>query len=238
MHKQVCLLCVYFFSLLLKYYTNNIMSYCTIEEAWGLSEPFANETIKPKRRKHKKKNMTKEHFKHCHKNIDNDENDENVKESFINSPSVYYQPHSQESSFTRSFEEERIPDAIDVSVGGAPYQELDETKQLNNEPTNTTYILPPQNEVLSSDEQQLNTVSGQSSQRIIVHEELEWMRNNMSHLSDKIERLTNSLEAKQQNTIHVQSSTQAYDTLVFVLVGVFVLVLVDICFRAGQRFNQ
>lgn len=214
------------------------MSYCTIEEAWGLSESFANDTPKAKRRKHKKKNMQKESFKHCHKTpTDTNAEDDDVHEAFVNSPSVQYQPQPirQDTSFTRSFEPERIPDAIDVSVPHAsPYQGYVEAEQLSAEPVIHQKDTP---QVTSVEQQSFVSTHTSTPQQVTVHEELEWMRNNMSHLTDKIDRLTNSLEAQHQHTQHTESATQAYDTLVFVLVGMFVLVLVDICFRAGQRFR-
>ena len=246
---QVCSLCVCFFSLLLKYHRKN-MSYCTIEEAFGLSESFSNDTAtaKAKRRKHKKKHaQKKESIEHHHmheKNAyaDTNQDKEEIYEAFVNSPSAHYQPQSiqQEAAFTRSFEPERIPDTIDVSMNSAPYQSYVEAQQLSAIPTMNNYEQAPQ-ETLSSDPSRLivsNTTPSSQSPQASVHEELEWMRNNVSHLTDKIDRLTHSLEAKQQHTQQTESSTQAYDTLVFVLVGMFVLVLVDVCFRAGQRFRQ
>ena len=222
------------------------MSYCTIEEAWGLSESFSNDTTKAKRRKHKKKHARKEPIKHHHmheKNTsDTNQEEDGLYEPFVNSPSVHYQPlpTQQEAAFTRSFEPERIPDAIDVSVNGStPYQGYVEAEQVSAAPAMNHYEQASQ-ETLSSEQQHRiisNTTPSSQSQQASVHEELEWMRNNMSHLTDKIERLTDSLEAKQQQTQHTESATQAYDTLVFVFVGMFVLVLVDICFRAGQRFK-
>lgn len=240
------------------------MSYCTIEEAWGLSEPFADEPPKSKRR-HKKKQKSSAHSKkkghshhqhhhtghhdhasptpskthptdgHTNHTADReDEHDEQVEESFINSPSnISYTP-----SFSRSFEPERVPDAIDVSMDGAPFESIDDDDENEHSPDASSYsnMYEPPVPVspVSLPSNQLVPVH-REPRRVVVHEELEWMRNNMSHINDKIDRLTTSLEARHQQTQHAHSTTQAHDTLVFVLVGVFVLVLVDIFFRAGKR---
>lgn len=236
------------------------MSYCTIEEAWGLSEPFADEPPKSKRR-HKKKQRSSAHddkkkgLSHHHtdhhdrvsrsssktrpKTVNTehtdkeDEEGELVEESFINSPSnISYTP-----SFSRSFEPERVPDAIDVSMDGAPFESIDDDEKeyspdalsysnMYEPQISTSRVSPPSNQVVSVHRE---------PRRMVIHEELEWMRNNMSHINDKIDKLATSLETRQQHTQHTHSTTQAHDTLVFVLVGVFALVLVDIFFRAGKR---
>jgi hypothetical protein len=235
------------------------MSYCTIEEAWGLSEPFVDEPPTSKRR-HKKKHKSPERGKkreHLHRPTNHqdhapptsskphpkdiraehadleDEPYDRVEESFINSPSnISYTP-----SFSRSFEPERVPDAVDVSMDGVPFESIgDDENEHSPDASSYSNMYEPQvaESKVSISSNQLMPIH-REPRRVVVHEELEWMRNNMSHINDKIDRLTTSLEARQQQTVHTYSTTHAHDTLVFVLVGVFALVLVDIFFRAGRR---
>lgn len=238
------------------------MSYCTIEEAWGLSEPFADEPPKSKRR-HKKRHRasskkgkhhsqkpvvthhtTEDHADDHTEDHADDDTMSTVEEPFINSPSniSYEHPSSvrstqqQLTTFSRSMEPQRVPDAIDVSMGGAPFEAVGEDDNTHSPDGASSYANvyePP----TSTATHQLVPVlpNTHSAPRGVVHEELEWMRNNMSHINDKIDKLTESLEARQAQAQQARSTTQAHDTLVFMLVGVFVLVLIDIFFRAGKR---
>lgn len=226
------------------------MSYCTIEEAWGLSEPFADDPAKSKRRHRKKHSTSSKRSKHPHtppsqKPIvtrhtaptDNDETEFAVEEPFINSPSTISYEHpssapSQLTTFSRTMEPDRVPDAIDVSLDGAPFEAIGDDD--THSPDGASYVKNEYDPATSALSQQLVTTT-HTAPRGVVHEELEWMRNNMSHINDKIDKLTESLETRQKQTRQAHSSTQAHDTLVFMLIGVFVLVLIDIFFRAGKR---
>lgn len=226
------------------------MSYCTIEEAWGLSEPFADDPAKSKRRHRKKQSTSSKRPKHPHANpsqkpavthhtapTDDDETESAVEEPFINSPSTlsYNHPSSapqQLTTFSRTLEPARVPDAIDVSLDGAPFEAIGDDD--THSPDGATYVTNEYEPTTSTRSQQLVTAT-HPVPRGVVHEELEWMRNNMSHINDKIDKLTESLDSRQKQTRQAHSSTQAHDTLVFMLIGVFVLVLIDIFFRAGKR---
>lgn len=223
------------------------MSYCTIEEAWGLSEPFSSskddendqpQLLQDHRKKHTKKiRRKKKTDRRKDALIEKDSeynnelskvNEDDIEESFINSPSAVIHPN-----FSRSLEPCRVPDAFDVSIGNAPIDNDVAQDYLDNDPSasyTTTINYQPQ-----QDTYRKSVPSYSKEPTTSVHEELEWMRNNMSHINDKIDKLTHSLEKRQQHTVHIQSNTQAHDTIVFVLIGVFVLVLIDIFFRAGQR---
>lgn len=224
------------------------MSYCTIEEAWGVSEPFVDERAKSKRRHRKKHGSSSKKTTHAHPvqkpsdkhrtpTTDDDDDDETgsvIEEPFINSPSAisYEHPSSapqQLTAFSRTMEAERVPDAIDVSLEGAPFEAIDGDD--THSPDGASYVNNAYEPATSTMSQQLVT----AAPRGVVHEELEWMRNNMSHINDKIDKLAESLEIRQKQARQAHSSTQAHDTLVFALVGVFVLVLIDIFFRAGKR---
>lgn len=242
------------------------MSYCTIEEAWGLSEPFVDEPPKSKRRHKKKKQQhtlptsktPKAQRPTKQSANDDDEHDSNeftandtstesatVEEAFINSPvtlpsssgsgSSHYHLHTPDTnrhSFARSFETDRVPDAIDVSIGSAPFESENIDYEDSHFPDERLPVVSPPSR---QDTYRQRVPVSSTTPMNVAHEEIEWMRNNMSHINDKIDKLTQSLETRQQHTQQLHSTTQAHDTIVFVLIGVFVLVLVDIIFRAGQR---
>ena len=241
------------------------MSYCTIEEAWGLSEPFVDEPPKSKRRHKKKKQQhtlptsktPKAQRPTKQSANDDDEHDSNeftandtstesatVEEAFINSHvtlpssgsgSSHYHLHTPDEnrhSFTRSFETDRVPDAIDVSIGSAPFESENIDYEDSHFPDERLPVVSPPSR---QDTYRQRVPVSSTTPMNVAHEEIEWMRNNMSHINDKIDKLTQSLETRQQHTQQLHSTTQAHDTIVFVLIGVFVLVLVDIIFRAGQR---
>jgi hypothetical protein len=82
-----------------------------------------------------------------------------------------------------------------------------------------------------------------------VHDELEWMRNNISHLGDQIEQLTTAV---QQDTAGLRQSanrtathtslsdqnswtTRLCDNMLYLMTGLFVLIVLDIVYRAGCR---
>lgn len=159
-----------------------------------------------------------------------------------------------ESDFTRSAHTtyHHLPEALDISLegGGAPFEIPEDTDDENNSPTlqtvydEDTYNVQDASQSNSSALQKNHTFSSQLSTKsqdrlndVAVHEELEWMRNNMSHLSNKIEKLTNVIDTSQKKVSTEHTHTQAYDTFIFLLVGVFVLVALDIFFRAGKRVS-
>jgi len=79
-----------------------------------------------------------------------------------------------------------------------------------------------------------------------VHDELEWMRNNLSHLGTRIDRLTAAVNV---NTVSKTSAPlandgsggastwteQLFDMVLYLVTGVFVIVILDMLYRAGQR---
>lgn len=80
--------------------------------------------------------------------------------------------------------------------------------------------------------------------RAKVRNELEWMRNNLSHLGDRIETLTRTVRAAAVaggTAADVGCATATnwseplYDTALYLITGIFILFLLDVMYRAGQR---
>lgn len=173
-----------------------------------------------------------------HDDHDNEITSSTVAEPFINSPSniSYEHPSAQQqvTTFSRSMEPQRVPAAIDVSLGGAPFETIDDEDDNTHFPDGASFNADVHERPTSAVSRQMVSVTN-NTPRDVVHEELEWMRNNMSHINDKIDKLAESLDVRRTEQRQGHSTTQAHDTLVFMLVGLFVLVLIDIFFRAGKR---
>lgn len=98
---------------------------------------------------------------------------------------------------------------------------------------------------VGEEEEQRNKSKSHKSQNT-VHDELEWMRNNLSHLGTRIDRLTAAVNV---NTVSKTSAPlandgsggastwteQLFDMVLYLVTGVFVIVILDMLYRAGQR---
>lgn len=69
-----------------------------------------------------------------------------------------------------------------------------------------------------------------------LHDELQWMRNNLSHLNDSVQRLhTQMQDTSTRAATPPTTTTQGLNTALYIITGGFVLVLLDVCYRAGAR---
>lgn len=68
-----------------------------------------------------------------------------------------------------------------------------------------------------------------------IHGELEWMRNNMSHLCDRIDRLADGIDNQTDQAVQTKRRNEWLDMALFVIIGIMTLALLDIAFRAGQQ---
>lgn len=78
----------------------------------------------------------------------------------------------------------------------------------------------------------------------VIHEELDWMRNHLTHLTSQIETLSHKLDARTTQDEERTNGTggsagggpaTTTDAMLYVVTGAFALVLLDVLFRAGQR---
>jgi hypothetical protein len=162
-------------------------------------------------------------------------------------PSVRY-----EEVFTRNNQPVgNVPEAIDVTLDGAPFalSDNDSSRSPDAVPNSVSFTYPPdalmtqqdtdsdtdytQESVAHLTDNHRNNTSYDDSPRV-VKDELEWMRNNMSHLSHKIDKLTDTIDLSKHNQPQGHSNI-AYDTFLFILIGVFVLFALDIFYRAGAH---
>ena len=73
-----------------------------------------------------------------------------------------------------------------------------------------------------------------------LHDELQWMRNNLSHLNDSVQQLhtqmrDSSSSSRSSSPTAPTTTTQGLNTALYIITGGFVLVLLDVCYRAGGR---
>lgn len=217
------------------------MSYCSIEEAWGA--PFEGSTPQPKHTLSKSKRRRRKERQH---------------EGFANPPSHdeysspptavwgknhweapdVLNPDAHTRDFSRNMPSGQVPNAIEVSLQGAPFQaeEINETAHQMVNPV-ISEVTPVEEESKAKSnrtESQDDTTSTKTSP--VIHEELDWMRNHLTHLTDRIEALTTKIDDQTKTRIETttpQSGT--YDTVLYVITGAFTLVLLDVMFRAGAR---
>ena len=81
-----------------------------------------------------------------------------------------------------------------------------------------------------------------SSASPVIHEELDWMRNHLTHLTTQIETLSHKLDARATDdqgrtngSADSGGAATTTDAMLYVVTGAFALVLLDVLFRAGQR---
>lgn len=219
------------------------MSYCSIEEAWGA--PFEAPGAVPQS-SHKTKHATK-----SRRRKKRESRSSAIQEGFANppievqtdTPRVWGDQHWEmpddihPDAHTRQFSRDRpsgqLPEAVQVSLQGAPFTE---------EPL----IEPPANRKVSIQEQPVEIPIAPEEEtepspevKPVIHEELDWMRNHMTHLTSKIDKLSSKLDTHVNDKARTQPETSSVqptiDSFLYAITGVFSLVLIDIAFRAGQR---
>ena len=163
--------------------------------------------------------------------------------------------------FARPNDPKRIPEGIDVALDAAPF--VPTTTNGNTDIPNNYHVLsdPTTDESHEDDGiaqdivlrrrrhpcQTLKTPDHSSTTSEEVHDELEWMRNNLSHLGDRIDQLTcavkDRLSSKEDGIAStsnkaVQTWSQPIaDSFLYIVTGLFVLLVIDIVFKAGNRMS-
>lgn len=257
------------------------MSYCSIEEAWGApfdADPSAAPTAshrsssgsgKPRRRRSKRATRTS----------NANAGASAAYEGFANPPPPDAQPSPRvvtwgeqhwetpdpphPDAHTRQFARElpsgQMPDALQVSLQGAPFEV--EGQQSGDDglgacaPAMT--VVP--NEAAAAAQASSDEGNGHggdtrtptpaeetpvesSSASPVIHEELDWMRNHLTHLTTQIETLSHKLDARATDdqgrtngSADSGGAATTTDAMLYVVTGAFALVLLDVLFRAGQR---
>lgn len=252
------------------------MSYCSIEEAWGApfdADPPAASSAshrsssgsgKPRRRRSRRASRTS----------NANANASAAYEGFANPPPPDAQPPPRvvtwgeqhwetpdpphPDAHTRQFARElpsgQMPDALQVSLQGAPFevegQQGGDDGSMGCAPAMT--VVPgaaPAEEAARpatptpppADAASAPTASSSSP---VIHEELDWMRNHLTHLTTQIETLSHKLDARatdaaadatgDSSAVAPKAATTT-DAMLYVVTGAFALVLLDVLFRAGQR---
>ena len=252
------------------------MSYCSIEEAWGApfdADPPAAPTAshrsssgsgKPRRRRSRRASRTS----------NANAGASAAYEGFANPPSPDAPPPSRvvtwgeqhwetpdpphPDAHTRQFARElpsgQMPDALQVSLQGAPFEVEGQPGGGDGsmvcapamtvvpgaapaeEAARPATPTPPPADAAS--------VPTASSSSPVIHEELDWMRNHLTHLTTQIETLSHKLDARttdaaadatgDSSAVAPKAATTT-DAMLYVVTGAFALVLLDVLFRAGQR---
>ena len=251
------------------------MSYCSIEEAWGApfdTDPPAAPTTphrsssgsgKPRRRRSKR----------ASRNANANANASAAYEGFANPPPPDAQPPQSvvtwgeqhwetpdpphPDAHTRQFARElpsgQMPDALQVSLQGAPFEvegqpgggdgsgcapamtvvpgaKADGARRAADESETQSPAIPP-------------PPAASDTPSPVIHEELDWMRNHLTHLTTQIETLSHKLDARATRDEERADAggsagggpATTTDAMLYVVTGAFALVLLDVLFRAGQR---
>jgi hypothetical protein len=151
-----------------------------------------------------------------------------------------------------------MPDALQVSLQGAPFEV--EGQQSGDDGSGACApamtVVPHEAAAAaqaSSDEGNGHggdtrtpavetPVESSSSASPVIHEELDWMRNHLTHLTTQIETLSHKLDARATDdqgrtngSADSGGAATTTDAMLYVVTGAFALVLLDVLFRAGQR---
>jgi len=205
-------------------------NYCTLKEAWG-SPPSTMDwnEIRPKR---KKKSSSRSRKKQV-------EDEEVAAAEPISDP-------SQRSLLPYD----------ETDVNGAPYQQQNYapkfvSKYSENPPQHVMQIQSNNEDEAEyvedeEDRPQYNRESTTSNTQSNVEKdehqtilrtqpsELEWLKNQVSYLLTKMDQLSTQLEQQQKTYTNVKSSSSASDILLFVVIGLFGILILDLFFRWGS----
>ena len=250
------------------------MSYCSIEEAWGApfdTDPPAAPTTshrsssgsgKPRRRRSKRASRTS----------NANAGASAAYEGFANPPPPDAPPPSRvvtwgeqhwetpdpphPDAHTRQFARElpsgQMPDALQVSLQGAPFEV--EGHQGGDDGSGACApamtVVPgatadgARRAADESDAERPAIPPPAATPSPVIHEELDWMRNHLTHLTTQIETLSHKLDARAtQDEGRADDAggnagggpATTTDAMLYVVTGAFALVLLDVLFRAGQR---
>lgn len=143
-------------------------------------------------------------------------------------PSAHPDAHTRQ--FARDLPAGQMPHTVEVSLQGAPFA----TEPVENGPTVTA-------EVVGADSPLRQPTAGHETKEAptatvlpAIHEELDWMRNHMTRLTDRIDALSCKLDDRSAS-VPVPTPASTGDTVLYVVTGAFALVMLDILFRAGHR---
>ena len=259
------------------------MSYCSIEEAWGApfdADPSTAATAtashrsssgsgKPRRRRSRRASSSRNAAASA------------AYEGFANPPPPDAQPPPQPpprvvtwgeqhwetpdpphpDAHTRQFARElpsgQMPDALQVSLQGAPFEVEGQggggdDGSMGCAPAMTVVPGATADGARRAAEE-AETVppappspppTAATTPSPVIHEELDWMRNHLTHLTSQIETLSHKLDARatqdEGRTNEAGGSAgggpaTTTDAMLYVVTGAFALVLLDVLFRAGQR---
>ena len=164
-----------------------------------------------------------------------------------------------QAQFAKAPDASRIPEGVEVTLGAnaAPFLNTDDHEQtttlpaVNTRRTGAEQVAAPRSGHATTKEAEVAHVPPKhAADTVDVHDELEWMRNNLSHLGDQIQQLTAVVEKTHES--HASTSAGAAhmvpnsvswshricDNILYLLSGLFVLFALDMVYRAGSRASR
>jgi hypothetical protein len=170
----------------------------------------------------------------------------------LESPSTHQRQFSRSMSTLRDHhvESPRIPEPISMNpIAGAPFtREADAAVPSRYADAGEKTFAPPSS---SSHEHGLLTHDASrtydrdddasvEAENVTSNEpgstEMEWLRNNMSYMFDRLDQLTKKIDSVgTPNTDAESTESSLTDTMLFVAVGALSIFALDLFYRAGQR---
>ena len=224
-------------------------NYCTLKEAWG-SPPSTmdwNADIRSKRKKksssrNKKKQIEEDHLESETRNEPIVDPSHRSLLPYNDSDEVNGAPYQSQNYAPKIISKysEGVPPpqqhAMHQTNGGDSdidyNNENTESEEDNHQQPLCTQHPLPDDEAESSPQQQQQKQSLPSS-----ISELEWLKNLVSYLLTKMDQLSTQLEQQQQTYTNVRSSSSASDILLFVVIGLFGILILDLFFRWGSSIR-
>ena len=140
-------------------------------------------------------------------------------------------------------EEEYLPPAAEFSKPNTTYAPTHASTRPPNTPPQSQQHTPSSRPISTtftpSTSVPCTTTSPSATPAPIIHEELDWMRNHLSHLTDRIEALNVKLDdTSSHGPVSVTPPATMADSVLYVVTGAFAVVLIDVLFRAGRRSRE
>lgn len=163
-----------------------------------------------------------------------------------------------QAQFANAPDASRIPEGIEVALGAnaAPFEHTSPDQYRTSRTAENGIGMSMEHTTASrprpaAPDEKAPVSSKRAADSVDVHDELEWMRNNLSHLGDQINQLTAVVQqthdsqkgASAAGTVQIPDGRVSWshricDNILYLVSGLFVLFALDMVYRAGCRASR
>jgi hypothetical protein len=217
--------------------------YCTLKEAWGSPVTDWNNNdgedavYTPKPRKSKRK-------KHLRRSpppailMPYDDASDNEGAPYAPSPHARRNKEQLPSPHSRRSKEQLLPPPVVHEEENVVVEKEEEEEEEGEEEEDVEADDDADADANASEEddkmEKTTTTRGDNKNDVLKNsDELDWLKNQVSYLLTKMDQLSTQLST-QKTSSSVSTSMSTVDVLLFVVIGIFGIIVLDIFFRFGS----